>query len=490
MNAETERLKAAGGNLAPRVLVYDFPNGFHREAENMFGWLRHEGFSPEWNAGFRDGEHRTGITIPSDEVPQLRIFQKTNPARWGNPPDVKKALVDNQRKMETQAKINREKMDKLTEDQRDWIERIHYETHLTLADALALNEILHELAVLHFKLALLSTSENGLTKEQELARDGIEQRVREVLADVPNVKGADFSYDPRGLTVGVRFESGASNSLKEGVYKVPLDPRRVKAFDNESVLKAYISDKNGSFVSLTIDTTENAAFNYPGRDQEIARIVDDAAEKIASLPEMSRVDLPLYDVNGNRVGEVKVTDQPPSGEPANDQVRLSINIGRVRSIDHLNGEIARMLREAANTVRSGEHVFVMRDTNDNLIGKFEFRVKLSLDKGDVIDMEEALLSDRVYLADYNLAGAGESEYRFFVPAEGFEPGYGQGECRGWLVNAKGEKAPDYDNPKLVRETDFRALDKAEKSNLLAVIEGRLTFEDFERKFENDDPGPK
>ncbi|EIQ2412888.1 hypothetical protein LUY00_004605, partial [Salmonella enterica] len=40
-----------------RERVYDFPNGFRSEAENMYGWLRHEGFSPEWDTGERDGKH-------------------------------------------------------------------------------------------------------------------------------------------------------------------------------------------------------------------------------------------------------------------------------------------------------------------------------------------------------------------------------------------------------------------------------------------------
>lgn len=82
-----------------RERVYDFPNGYRDQAENMYRWLRHEGFSPELDIGQRGGEYRTGIMIPANEVPQLRNLQKTYPARWGNHPDVEKAIDDNRREM-------------------------------------------------------------------------------------------------------------------------------------------------------------------------------------------------------------------------------------------------------------------------------------------------------------------------------------------------------------------------------------------------------
>ena len=41
----------------------------------------------------------------------------------------------------------------------------------------------------------------------------------------------------------------------------------------------------------------------------------------------------------------------------------------------------------------------------------------------------------------------------------------------------------------MRETDFRALKQDERDALREVVEGRVTFEDFERRFEDTDPAP-
>lgn len=64
--------------------VYKFPNGFRNEAESMCGWLRYYQFVPTWvpNEGEPGG---TALAIPESQVSQLRLLQKTNPARWGNP---------------------------------------------------------------------------------------------------------------------------------------------------------------------------------------------------------------------------------------------------------------------------------------------------------------------------------------------------------------------------------------------------------------------
>lgn len=237
MGAQTHN--AEGGQTRDaRERVYDFPNGFRDQAENMYGWLRHEGLSPEWDTGQRDGEYRMGITIPANAVPQLRILQKTYPARWGNPPDVAKAMADNQREMAVQGEIYQAKLDKLTPEQREWIEVIHHETGLHLPQAVDLHEGLHELAAQHLKLALMDASEIGLSAQQKQARDVIEDRITGLVDGVPHIKGPRFDYDARGTTVGVIFESGNHNSLT-GAYKVPLDPKRIKALNKEPFWEAY-----------------------------------------------------------------------------------------------------------------------------------------------------------------------------------------------------------------------------------------------------------
>lgn len=467
-----------------RERVYDFPNGFRSEAENMYGWLRHEGFSPEWDTGERDGKHHMGITIPVHEVPQLRIFQKTNPARWGSHPDVAQAMKDNQREIEEQSKINREKLAKLTPEQRDWIEVIHYETHLHLPQALELNERLHELAAQHFKLAHMDVSEGGLSKRQEQAREAIEQQITELLDGVPNVKGPHFVYDPRGTTVGVKFESGRADSIT-GSYKVPLNPERVKALGDEPFWDAYPAKTE--YVVLTIEETCNAAFVDLGRDQEVARIIDEAADKIASHASIGDADFALRDVNSNRVGRVEVTTVAPTGDVPDGTVRLAIETGNAAFEHDANLEVSLLLRGAAEKVRDGEHEFVLQDTNGNMVGKFEYREEPSLAKDGVIDMNEAINSGRVYLAEDGWSGIADGEYRFIVTAPDFEPGYGQGEGDVWLVNAKGEIADGYESPQSVRETLFRELNRDEKSDLRAVVEGRVPFEEYERRFSDDDP---
>lgn len=213
--------------------VYDYPNGFRREAESMYGWLRHEGFTPAWDMGVREGEHRLGITLPASQVPQLREFQRRHPARWGNAPEVAQAMRDNQAEMAAQAERDRARRAALTQDQDNWIEVLHQQTGLDGSSALDLNDKLHELAAQHFVLSLANVNEGGLSDAQERALEAIEGQVQDLLASVPGVQGAKFFADPRGTTVGVLFASGAADSFS-GAYKVPLNPERVSALRLES----------------------------------------------------------------------------------------------------------------------------------------------------------------------------------------------------------------------------------------------------------------
>ena len=66
----------------------------------------------------------------------------------------------------------------------------------------------------------------------------------------------------------------------------------------------------------------------------------------------------------------------------------------------------------------------------------------------------------------------------------------QGEpSRPNAKTAKGEKAPGYEEPQTVRETSIRALNADEREALRDVVEGRVTFEDFERRFDESEPTP-
>lgn len=67
--------------------VYTFPNGFLKEAQSTYTWLRHYNLNPSWGTCL-DGQHR--IQLPAAEVPCLRMMQKADPARFGNPPQEEK----------------------------------------------------------------------------------------------------------------------------------------------------------------------------------------------------------------------------------------------------------------------------------------------------------------------------------------------------------------------------------------------------------------
>ena len=224
-----------------RERVYDIPNGHMSSAENMYGWLRREGFSPAWDNGVRDGEYRYGITLPVQQVPQLRELQKANPARWGNHPDVEAELKAGQQQADHDAEVNRQRLDRLNPEQREWIEKIHYETGLYVGQALDLNDKLHELAAKHLKLCLIDIEE-GLSSNQEAARDAIESQVREICSGIKGIKEAKFLYDPRGTTVAVVFESGAYNSFSGG-WKVPVDPKYLKSLDADAFTSEHSSPR-------------------------------------------------------------------------------------------------------------------------------------------------------------------------------------------------------------------------------------------------------
>jgi hypothetical protein len=78
-----QRIEKIAANIiaAAKVVVYTWPSGFAKEAENMYKWLRHYGMNPSWG-NVRGGE--ATIELPKDEVSALQELQKANPARFGN----------------------------------------------------------------------------------------------------------------------------------------------------------------------------------------------------------------------------------------------------------------------------------------------------------------------------------------------------------------------------------------------------------------------
>jgi hypothetical protein len=246
---------------------------------------------------------------------------------------------------------------------------------------------------------------------------------------------------------------------------------------------------NTGYVVLTIDDFGNGAFADLGRDSEIARIIGEAASRLDGLDDLFGTNATLRDFNGNRVGSVLFCDKLAPGETKEGSVRLSVELGNAAFEDEPGVEVARILRDAAGQVRNGSHAFSVRDFNGNTVGKFELREEPSLDRNGVINMEEALAGGHVFGAEGGYSGIADGEFRFAVTKPPFEVGYHQGQGEVWLVNAKGEKAPGHDEPQTVKESMLRELKSEERGDLRAVVEGRLSFDDFEHRYGDDDPSP-
>lgn len=138
--------------------------------------------------------------------------------------------------------------------------------------------------------------------------------------------------------------------------------------------------KRDGYIVLTIDNTENAAFVDMGRDEEIARIIDEAANKFEDLEATHGGNVLLRDTNGNLVGQAKRVNDVPTDEVDVGAVRLSIGFGGgAFDEDDTGVEIARILRGAATQVRDGNYSFPLRDSNGNSVGGFKFSEPKTLD---------------------------------------------------------------------------------------------------------------
>ncbi len=480
-----------------RERVYDIHNA--ESAETMFRRLQHQGLSPQWDTGVRDSIHMHGITLPQAEVSKLRELQTSNPATWGNHPDVQKMLDESKANMEASAVRRNQRLDALTPEQREFIEVLHYQSKgaLHVDAALDVNDRLHELAVQHHRLAQISLSESGLSKMQERVQDDVETKIILLSHEIPGVLEPKFMYDPRGTTVGLMFESGAHDSLN-GSYKVPLNPARVKELANENFQAAVEALERADqergpvrYMELLIENTTNAAFADTGREQEVARIIEEAADKLDDWWGQGDGERhPLRDLNGNTVGHLTITsEEPPRRPTVEGEVKLSFRCELDNDAygDDPAHEAAQHLREAAHRIVKGDTDFAIYDTNGNHVGDGTIRELPTPEKGGVIDMKAAL--GDVYLAEDGYSGIADGEYRYVVPTNGFEPGYHQGQGDAWLVNAKGEKAPGWDEPQTVRETAIRDLNSTERQALRDVAEGRVSFDDFERQFGTDNLEP-
>lgn len=226
-----------------------------------------------------------------------------------------------------------------------------------------------------------------------------------------------------------------------------------------------------NMVNISISDTGNAAFVDIGKQVEVSRILKEAALQIRENQDYE--DITLRDVNGNNVGSIG----------------SSLGNGRtdvqVKFVDPDDAEeVARLIDEVAERVEQGNTEFVLRDINGNKVGDgstIEWAADNSLLdlNGEVgVDIEEALRKGKVYLAD----GIEEGAFRYVVPTDGFEPGYGQSQGDAWLVDARGVVAPGYEDTRVVREVEFKELPRSHRDDLIAVQIGTLNSQEFERKY--------
>ena len=255
-------------------------------------------------------------------------------------------------------------------------------------------------------------------------------------------------------------------------------------------LGAQKKTADAGYVVLAIDNLEGAAFREPGRLLEVARIMKEAATHVdlqsaMTSADLRSIDFKVRDVNGNPVGSVRhsqmaLTDGAPPGS-----VRVAISSESL-GVGLAGPAVARVLQAAASKAAKGNDGFELHGDGGQVIGKFEFQPLPSPAQDGVIDMADALSSRKVFWAEEGYSGLAEGEFMFVVATPDYEPNYGDGAGPVWLVNAKGEIAPGYDEPQVIRETMFESLSKEQESSLRAVIEGALSIEEFNARFNPDE----
>lgn len=264
------------------------------------------------------------------------------------------------------------------------------------------------------------------------------------------------------------------SEVQDGLNRiVPMQPTKAD-IRIESALPAPQSGRD--YLVVAINNTSNTAFFDLGRDNEIARIIDDAASKVAQEASLHGIRFLLEDVNGNGVGDVRHVTELSAHPTVNGKVHFAIKL------DDISGSLgegaAHILNRIADQVRNGNHNFSIHGPTGELVSKFEFREDTSLDKYCSVDVGAALKAGLVFQSDATPNGIAEGEYRFVIKTRD-TPVIKPGEVLVWLVNAKGDKAPGFESRQFVPESKVHELDAVAKSALQDVIDGHVTFDEFE-----------
>jgi len=141
-----------------------------------------------------------------------------------------------------------------------------------------------------------------------------------------------------------------------------------------ALTQTNFTDTDAMF-SLAI-RTENAAFEDDARDEELARILGAAADKLSSGQVSSSETFALLDINGNKVGAAtgRALDDAPELKEFCEGRYSTLEIETDNAAfdsDDKDPEIARVLRFAASQLTAGKTVAILRDGNGNLIGGME-----------------------------------------------------------------------------------------------------------------------
>lgn len=283
----------------------------------------------------------------------------------------------------------------------------------------------------------------------------------------------------------------------EKVSKVLTSLQTIETNDSRAP-EPSLNNHKQLYVRLLIESIGNAAFVDTGRHEEISRIIADAAQRLDESPPGTLLGRhALFDINGNRVGGWAVQELALDDNISDGGVSLFFKADGAAFQDDPAGEISRMLREAAEKVNAGKDHFKILDRNGNWVGNYSYQAP-ALEIDGVINMKTALAEGRVYLAEDSFSGIADGASRFVVTTSEFEPGYGQGAGRAYLVNAKGEIAgkpvEHVDGngdvvlmylPEYIQENTFDKMSREQLAALQDVVEGHVSFEDYERTFDND-----
>lgn len=330
-----------------------------------------------------------------------------------------------------------------------------------------------------------SDSDDALATAKRMFEESVVEKVatkKTLIFDEPS------SVDCHAMTdycFRIRAEHNAEVEENTNYLKVEISSDDLIQFKNRITKKFGVfpfseSEHNNvvegvnamSAVNISIYETGNAAFADIGKQVEVARILRESAKNIRDTETYESVT--LRDANGNQVGAIHIGGQG----------NFSTDVHAEFEDPSDAEEVARLIDVVAEHVENGKTDFTLRDINGNKVGKgatIEWsadKALMNIDGEEGIDFKSELKSGNVYLAD----GIEEGPFRYVVPTEDFEVGYHQEQGDAWLVDARGVVAPGYEDTQVVRELDFAPLPKGHRDDLMAIHEGTLSFQDFERKY--------